>query len=478
MVSLMAVPMMRAYPIMLQAGKERKTMPTLIQRALRGQADAMTELYQNNKKKVFYLCYTLLGSTAEADRAATHIFKSSWELLLAGEIENEADFSNTVMKKAVNFCKTKMLKSNQKAFRFPPNKNFAGIQYSPDRVVTDGDICEQILNNLPVLHRFIYICATLADWSEDEIAVLIHSNRETVRLALAAEETNISKILSCINQKTGEQNALSADEFHKLLKKTSSDVIITKAVDSVVIMGIDSIASPIAEKQKKKIRKISSIITGSVLLLILVVFGIARLVYSAEQQAEYDRGYDDGYDVGYSEGYEEGYDYGYDDGLIKEAETAWLTEIETPTHYAIIDIADYGQITVALDGNTAPQTVENFVTLVEEGFYDGLTFHRIIEGFMIQGGDPKADGTGGNTDESGNKINITGEFYANGYSNYLSHVRGAISMARANDYDSASSQFFIVHEDSSASLDTLYAAFGYVYVRNSWKSLKPHKNGI
>jgi len=115
----------------------------------------------------------------------------------------------------------------------------------------------------------------------------------------------------------------------------------------------------------------------------------------------------------------------------------WLTEVESPTHYAIIDIADYGQITVALDGNSAPETVEKFVTLAEKGFYDGLTFHRIIEGFMMQGGDPDADGTGGNKDEDGNEINITGEFYYNGYDNYLSHVRGAISMARSDDYDSA-----------------------------------------
>ena len=73
----------------------------------------------------------------------------------------------------------------------------------------------------------------------------------------------------------------------------------------------------------------------------------------------------------------------------------WLTSVESPTHYAIINIADYGKITVALDGKNAPETVENFVALAEEGFYDGLTFHRIIEGFMMQGGDPDADGTGG-----------------------------------------------------------------------------------
>lgn len=102
----------------------------------------------------------------------------------------------------------------------------------------------------------------------------------------------------------------------------------------------------------------------------------------------------------------------------------------------------------------APETVENFINLSESGFYDGLTFHRIIEGFMIQGGDPQGDGTGGA------EKNIKGEFAENGFSqNTLKHTKGVISMARSNDPNSASSQFFIVHGDASF-LDGKYAAFG------------------
>ena len=124
-------------------------------------------------------------------------------------------------------------------------------------------------------------------------------------------------------------------------------------------------------------------------------------------------------------------------------------------YIAEIKIKDYGTITVELDADAAPITVENFVELAESGFYDGLTFHRIIEGFMMQGGDPNGNGSGG----SANKIK--GEFLANGVNNTLSHTRGAISMARSNAYDSASSQFFIVHQDSKH-LDGSYAVFGYV----------------
>lgn len=120
-----------------------------------------------------------------------------------------------------------------------------------------------------------------------------------------------------------------------------------------------------------------------------------------------------------------------------------------------ITIQDHGTIRVELDADVAPITVTNFVNLVEEGFYDGLTFHRIIDGFMMQGGDPMGNGTGGSDKE------IKGEFAANGVENPLSHTRGAISMARARQYNSASSQFFIMHEDYTG-LDGQYACFGYV----------------
>lgn len=120
-----------------------------------------------------------------------------------------------------------------------------------------------------------------------------------------------------------------------------------------------------------------------------------------------------------------------------------------------IDVKDYGVIKLELDANTAPITVTNFVNLSKNGFYDGLTFHRIINGFMIQGGDPDHNGTGGS------KKTIKGEFSSNGVENNISHTRGVISMARSNDNNSASSQFFIVHQDSTF-LDGNYAAFGHV----------------
>ena len=146
----------------------------------------------------------------------------------------------------------------------------------------------------------------------------------------------------------------------------------------------------------------------------------------------------------------------------KATETAEVTkEPESKTtdtkgkHHAKIKVKDYGTIEVELDGDTAPITVTNFVNLAKKGFYNGLTFHRIMSGFMIQGGDPNGDGTGGSEET------IKGEFKSNGIENTMSHKRGVISMARSSDPDSASSQFFIMHQDSTY-LDGEYAAFGKV----------------
>ena len=122
---------------------------------------------------------------------------------------------------------------------------------------------------------------------------------------------------------------------------------------------------------------------------------------------------------------------------------------------AIIEINKFGTIEVELDKEAAPLTVENFVKLAEKGFYKGLTFHRVIKGFMIQGGCPKGNGTGGPG------YCIKGEFAANGVNNPISHKRGVISMARAMDPNSAGSQFFIMHKDGEF-LDGQYAAFGHV----------------
>lgn len=139
-----------------------------------------------------------------------------------------------------------------------------------------------------------------------------------------------------------------------------------------------------------------------------------------------------------------------------EEEKKSSNDVYSKTINVDIEIKNYGTINLELYPLLAPITVKNFVNLAKSGFYDGLTFHRIIDGFMIQGGDPEGNGFGGS------KNTIVGEFSANNFKNPLKHERGVISMARGgNDYNSASSQFFIV-QTTYPSLDGLYAAFGRV----------------
>lgn len=150
-----------------------------------------------------------------------------------------------------------------------------------------------------------------------------------------------------------------------------------------------------------------------------------------------------------------GFDDGSEEGEAVSEQAVNTDEQVTGIHHAEISVQDYGTISLELDADTAPVTVTNFIKLAQDGFYNGLTFHRIMDGFMIQGGDPLGNGMGG-SDE-----NIEGEFSSNGVDNNISHTRGTISMARAADPNSASSQFFIVQTDSTF-LDGDYAGFGHV----------------
>ncbi len=422
-------------------------MSILIQKARKGNSDAMQTLYNDNKERVLFLCTLLLENTSVACNATSRIFRNMWDLIIAEQIETEEEFSRAVIEKAVNHCKSSIAKKDTKAFRTPQNKNFANASYSADKLIGEDDLALFIVRNLPPLHRFIYVLNALFDYNESDLAKVFKINEATVKLALDAEEANIKRLLSLNKQQTGEECSLTVDDFHRDLEGIGDAVAVPGGVNTTVILGIDSVCDPILEKVKKQRNKMLIYIGIGLLCLCVVAFavwGISKAVSDDDTDGTEDTSADTG-----------------DDDVSDEV--TYTTEY-TATHYADIVIDGYGTITVALDANQAPITVENFVGLANNGFYDGLTFHRIMDGFMMQGGDPNGDGSGGNTDEDGNEINIEGEFYYNGSDNMLSHIRGAISMARnAYDYDSASSQFFIVHtSDYTDSLDGLYAVFGYV----------------
>ena len=172
------------------------------------------------------------------------------------------------------------------------------------------------------------------------------------------------------------------------------------------------------QEKNKKIGKIAGIVTLALVAVALVVLVFAMLLPSCNKKPD-------------------------------------MPKLDKDVYYADIEVENYGKIVVELDRKAAPETVQNFVYLARKGFYNGLTFHRIINGFMMQGGCPEGPGQG----DAG--YEIKGEFSSNGWNNPIKHERGVISMARGDDPDSASSQFFIVHK-TSPHLDGKYAAFGKV----------------
>ena len=206
------------------------------------------------------------------------------------------------------------------------------------------------------------------------------------------------------------------------------------------------------EADKKKVKKEQNVVLICVLTLLALLL-LAVMVYAAFTAEKDNAAKQDGaQQTELTSASSDETAVNQDAGTSAESESDFDA---TLNYYADITVENYGTITVQLIPSAAPVSVENFVELAESGFYNGTTFHRIMDGFMMQGGDPTGTGSGG----SGK--NIYGEFSANGWDNPLSHIRGAISMARATDYDSASSQFFIVQSDST-SLDGNYACFGYV----------------
>ena len=428
--------------------KERlNTMAEIIDNARKGTPEAMRALYDQNKDRIMFLCQALLLDENADCNAVSHVFKAMWELVVSGQVISEQDFQDTVTRKAVNYCKAQIARKDSKAFRVPVSRNFMNTPYDAGKMNLSGQPWEIVLKNLPHLHRFIYVLHGVCGYDDIRIAKLFNTSTETVRLALQAEETNISRILSLVPDH-GVEN-MTAEAFHQALLEQQKAVAIPRTVTITVHMGIDNICQPFLDKRKKQ-RTRRTILVVSLLVAVCLIVGISVAVGGGTAQTDPSASPSESVQV--SETPEPTASTGADESGTETGDTA---EAETASYYADIEIQDYGTITVALDEEAAPETVANFVSLAESGFYDGLTFHRIIEGFMMQGGDPNGDGTGG----SG--TTIVGEFSENGYENNLSHTRGAISMARSDDYDSASSQFFIVQEDYP-SLDGKYAVFGYV----------------
>ena len=446
-------------------------MDTIIQKAAKGNRAALTQLYESNKREVYFLCRSLLRDGTDAIPAAKWALKSSLLAVNIGEVQTEDAFFAYAVKQAASYCKKSTGKKDARAFKLPPQKNFRISHVNDHYIDPEADMAKNYVNCLPAAQRFALVLRLIGAMDEKQIARTIGLDIASVTLLREAEPENLGKVYRALQAKgiscVAPTTELLAMAFDDALSHTN----IPDELEKYMSDYINSVATPVedAAKSKRKIYYIAAAAIAVVAVILIAVLAsggsndntvdeddTAGTVTSADADTELDEVLDkvttdSVLDIDSSN--EDATDEDSETNVV-ENETAALDA--SMIYYADIEIQDYGTITVQLDQESAPITVANFVSLAESGFYDGLTFHRIIEGFMMQGGDPEGNGTGGS------EQNIVGEFSANGYDNALSHTRGAISMARSNDYDSASSQFFIVHEDSSASLDGQYAVFGYV----------------
>lgn len=400
-------------------------MPSIVERAALGHNKSMTALYEANKDELYAFCCLLVSKDKAADIAA-EVLCGSFALAAEQGVTTEDDYARLLMAEAAKRCGALTLDGNApQAENTAPKAKFVRAGAVFNGSVKEGRAhLEETMARLSDYQRFAFLLATAGGLGSADIAVAMKQREAIARYCLETATYIMSRMPA---------GAVRTDQIPSLFKKAAEDVELPAAADAVCRQHIAA-----NTKSQTPLWKILVPVAAVAVVIVLV---LVLLLPGGPIYTTSSGGKDTTTTTTTSN----------TEGLIHGTTTLDLTK----TYYADINIQDHGTITVKLEPGSAPITVENFVTLAQDGFYDGLTFHRIIEDFMMQGGDPEGTGYGG-SDET-----IAGEFTSNGYDNTLTHTRGAISMARSNHPDSASSQFFIVHE-TSENLDGNYAVFGYV----------------
>ena len=400
-------------------------MANMVERAANGCAKAMKELYEENVQAVYGLCCLLAGED-NAEKLTADIMNDGYAAAAAAGVD-ELGYAKFLLKDAARRSAALVLDGNA-----PQTDNATPkAKYVPSSAVFNGDVeagMEQVnavLGTVSAYARFAYVAATAGQLTAAEIGEAMGQREAVARYCLEVATYAVSRAAN---------SAVRSDQVSSLFKKHIED------------LHLPSYVAGACEKYRAEHQKadtsflkwaipVAAAALACIVLLVLWatgVFGGNRFTGTSSTSGDGNR------------------------KPITNADVKEELSIDvTKTYYADINIQDYGTITLKLEPQYAPITVNNFVELANKGFYDGLTFHRIIADFMMQGGDPLGTGMGGSDKD------IVGEFTENGYDNPLQHTRGAISMARSSAPNSASSQFFIVHK-TSPHLDGSYAVFGYV----------------
>ena len=376
-------------------------MSMIVKQAAKGRKTAMISVYENNKKLVYFLCSALLQGSHAAKQATAQIFETLWQTLPEQDLSG-FDVKIHLIQATVRYCQEQILAGQPEAF--DPTLPVLAPDKRPH--IKEGDDAQQLylqyfLSKLNHLQRFFVVLKQAVGLNTTQVADLLQVPEMSVNVTMNQAEDTLNQAISNL-KKQPDCPVHSYLEFKALVAHFSAHMRVPADLEAQIYRNITKVCTPAP--------KLGMALAYLLCTLILAagVYPLATHTYEFFQKT-----------------------------------------------YAAIEIEDYGTILLELDAEAAPETVANFIELAESGFYDGLTFHRIISGFMMQGGDPNGNGSGG----SGTYI--TGEFAANGIENPISHERGVISMARAQDYNSGSSQFFIMHADYPE-LDGQYAAFGRV----------------
>ena len=403
----------------------------LIAKAALGDKKSLDFICEKYGKYVYFFCTTVISDNKKAENAFEKSVKAIFSAI--SKNPNTDNLDEIVKSETAKVCKSAIFDENNHengAAKMQPFGDKDKISSASAITAEQKNLFVNALKSINANQRIVVLLNLLCDYNTKKIADILKISEDKVQNSLEYGRENIKKQLRTSDSKFTKRDIIFLmTASANIVKEAAAQAKIPDSIDSFLDEIVLSLAKPQRSDKKKAWIVISAV--AVFLVAVIVVFVITSNKSNGSAGATNDSASASNVSATIGESHAKG------------------------THHAEINIKDYGVIKVELNGDVAPITVANFINLANSHFYDGLTFHRIIDGFMMQGGDPLGNGTGGSENT------IKGEFSQNGVENNLSHTRGAISMARSTDMDSASSQFFIVQSDSTY-LDGQYACFGYV----------------
>ncbi len=413
-------------------------MSEFVLSAAKGGKKAMRALLSANVAEVYALSLLLLKDEKQAAEVTVKAINGAWSQIIVKDVKTDKGFSRFVKCEAARLAAEIIFGKDIKNFKIARVDGGKPIEVCSEGFTGDTELelarLESALDEIDPRERFVYLLKTAGD-----LGLVFAGNVIVQREAVA--RYYYEKALESLKSKEAVTLSTAASVYKNYINTVKVPETVTaeceKAIKERAVFELPS---------KKAMSAIASVVIA--LLLSVTAFVILKSQFDkAAEKGKAEGSYTTTTDTADKSGNE---------AAVKKYTGYVPPEIDaTKSYTAEIKIKNYGSVTVELAPDEAPMTVANFVDLANKGFYNGLTFHRIIDGFMMQGGDPKGNGTGGSDN------NIFGEFASNGFVNNLKHEKGVISMARSGDPNSASSQFFIM-QDTAEHLDGDYAAFGKV----------------